>query len=321
MAVHFRRDLTIRQLRALGAVHSMGSVTAAARLLNLTQPAVTLQLRNLEVLAGLPLIQRTGDGMRLTDAGREVMTLTERIEAALLDCEQTLDMIAGRSGGRVSIGAVSTAKYFVPFAIGAFSKRHPKIDIVLRVGNREDIRQALRGYDLDIAIMGQPPPDVPVEKRLLGEHPHVIVAAADHWLARDSGLAVVDLTYETFIVRERGSGTRMLMEQFFQASDLVPKMGMEMDSNETIKQAVIAGLGIAFISLHTVASELADGRLVVLDVAGLPIMRQWYAVRRSDKTLLPPAQAMLEFLGEEGSSYLPSAEFAGSERSISLSGL
>lgn len=185
MAVHFRRDLTIRQLRALGAVHSMGSVTGAARWLNLTQPAVTLQLRNLEALAGLPLIQRTGDGMRLTDAGREVMALTDRVEAALIDCEQALDMIAGRSGGRVSIGAVSTAKYFVPYAIAAFSKRHPKIDVALKVGNREDIRRALRDYDLDIAIMGQPPPDVPVEKRLLGEHPHVIVAAADHWLARD----------------------------------------------------------------------------------------------------------------------------------------
>jgi len=230
-------------------------------------------------------------------------------------------MIAGRSGGRVSIGAVSTAKYFVPFAIAAFSKRHPKIDIVLRIGNREDIRQALRGYDLDIAIMGQPPPDVPVEKRLLGEHPHVIVAAANHWLAKDSGLAVVDLTYETFITRERGSGTRMLMAQFFQASDLQPKVSMEMDSNETIKQAVIAGLGIAFISLHTVASELADGRLVVLDVAALPVMRQWYAVRRSDKTLLPPAQAMLEFLGEEGSNYLPSARLLRSERTASFSGL
>ena len=321
MAGRFLRELTIRQLRALAAVHKSRSVTAASKQLHLTQPAVTLQLRNLEALAGLPLIQRTGEGMRLTDAGREVLALTERIEAGLVDCEQTLDMIAGRSGGRVSIGAVSTAKYFVPFAIAAFSKRHPKIDIVLKIGNREDIRQALRGYDLDIAIMGQPPPDVPVEKRLLGEHPHVIVAAADHWLARDAGLAVVDLTYETFIMRERGSGTRMLMEQFFQSSDLVPKMGMGMDSNETIKQAVIAGLGVAFISLHTVASELADGRLAVLDIAGLPIMRQWYAVRRSDKTLLPPAQAMLEFLGEQGFSYLPSAQFIQSERSVSLSGL
>jgi LysR family transcriptional regulator, low CO2-responsive transcriptional regulator len=122
-------------------------------------------------------------------------------------------------------------------------------------------------------------------------------------------------------VRERGSGTRMLMEQFFLASDLQPKIGMEMDSNETIKQAVAAGLGIAFISLHTVASELADGRLIVLDVAGLPIMRQWYAVRRSDKTLLPPAQAMLEFLAEKGSNYLPSAQLPRSERAASFTGL
>src|SRR5215831_21215820 len=139
MASHFRRNVTLRQLRALAAVHAMGSVTAAARSLNLTQPAVTLQLRNLEALARLPLIQRTGDGMRLTDAGREVLALTERIEAALVDCEQTLDMIAGRSGGRVSIGSVSTAKYFVPFAIAAFAKQHPKIDISLRIGNREEI--------------------------------------------------------------------------------------------------------------------------------------------------------------------------------------
>src|SRR6201997_5803467 len=136
MTAHFRRDLTLRQLRALGAVHTMGSVPAAARSLNLPPPAVTLQLRNLEALAGLPLIQRTGEGMRLTDAGREVMALTERIEAALVDCERTLDMIAGRSGGHVSIGAVSTAKYFVPFAIAAFSKRHPKIDVALSVGTR-----------------------------------------------------------------------------------------------------------------------------------------------------------------------------------------
>src|SRR6201984_186960 len=189
MTGHFRRDLTLRQLRALAAVQWMASVTPAAKRLNLTQPAVTLQLRNLEVLARLPLVQRTGDGMHLTDAGREVMALVERIEAALVDCEQTLDMISGRSGGRVSIGAVSTAKYFVPFPMAGFFTTHPKIDIGLKVGNREDSRQALRGYDLDIAIMGQPPPDVAVEKRLMGEHPHVVVAAAGHWLWEERGPA------------------------------------------------------------------------------------------------------------------------------------
>src|ERR1700744_6322904 len=307
MATNFSKRLTIRQLRALAAVQASGSFTSAANQLHVTQPAVTLQLRNLQALAGLPLLQRTGDGVRLTDAGREVQTLAERIEAALVDCEQALDVIAGRSGGRVSIGAVSTAKYFVPFAIAAFSQKFPRIEVTLQIGNREDIRDALRGYDLDIAIMGQPPADVDVEMRLLGKHPHIVVAAADHRLAGRRKLAAPDLADETFITRERGSGTRMLMEQFFQKTGLKAKIGMEMDSNETIKQPAIAGLGIAFISQHTVSNELQDRRLVELKVTGLPVMRRWHAIRRADKILLPPAQAMMDFLGEEGARYLPGA--------------
>lgn len=298
-------DLTIRQLRALAALSANGSITAAANKLNLTQPAVTLQLRKLQDLAGLPLLQRTSDGMLLTGAGQEVLALHGRIEAAMSSCATSLDMIAGRTGGRVSIGAVSTAKYFVPFAIAAFSKLHPKIDISLSIGNRQEIRQALRGYELDFAIMGRPPPDVEVETHLIGDHPHIIVAPRGHWLAQDFGLAAVDLTHETFLTREQGSGTRMLMEQLFSDTELQPTVGMEMSSNETIKQAVIAGLGIAFISAHTVATELEDGRLVALDVAGLPVVRQWFVVRRQDKVLLPPAQAMLDFLRAEGSRFLP----------------
>ncbi len=299
------RDLTIRQLRALAALSANGSVTAAANKLNLTQPAVTLQLRNLQDLAGLPLLQRSNDGMLLTAAGREVLALHGRIEEAILACATTLDMIAGRSGGRVSIGAVSTAKYFVPFAIAAFSKLHPKVDISLSIGNRQEIRQALHGYELDFAIMGRPPPDVEVETHLIGDHPHIVVAAKGHWLAKDFGLAAVDLTHETFLMRAQGSGTRMLMEQLIAGTELQPKIGMEMSSNETIKQAVIAGLGIAFISAHTVSTELEDGRLVALDVAGLPVVRQWFVVRRKDKVLLPPAQAMLDFLSAEGAHFLP----------------
>jgi len=305
MAGNFVRDLTIRQLRALSAVNAAGSITAAANQLNLTQPAVTLQLRNLQMLAGLPLIQRTGEGMALTDAGAHVLALVERIEAAMLDCEQSLDLIAGRSGGRVSMGAVSTAKYFVPFAIAAFSRKFPKVDVSLRIGNRADIREALRGYDLDIAVMGAPPADLEVEMRPLGRHPHYIVAAADHRLSRRRHVEPSELANETFITREFGSGTRMLMEQYFQKMRLAPKIGMAMDSNETIKQAVMAGLGIAFISQHTVFHELEDGRLVVLKVKGLPVIRQWHAIRRADKILLPPAQAMLDFLGKEGWRYLP----------------
>ncbi|KIZ38969.1 MULTISPECIES: LysR family transcriptional regulator [Rhodopseudomonas] len=304
MAKQFR-TVSIRQLRALAALSENGSITAAAAKLNLTQPAVTLQLRNLQALAGLPLIQRKSDGMVLTAAGAEVLALCGRIEAAIAACETSLDMIAGRTGGRVSIGAVSTAKYFVPFAISGFLKLHPKIDVKLSIGNRQEIGSALRGYELDIAIMGRPPVDLDVDIHLIGNHPHVIIAPTAHRLAQRQDIALSDLANETFLTREPGSGTRSLMEQLIGSAGIRPPIGMEMASNETIKQAVIAGLGIAFISAHTVATDLDERRLVILDVVGLPIVRQWFVVSRKDKVLLPPARAMLDFLSARGSEFLP----------------
>ena len=305
MASRFARELTLRQLRALAAVARHGSVTAAAKQLHLTQPAVTLQIQNLQTQAGLPLIQRTSDGMLLTDAGRDVLALSERIEAAIRDCETSIEMMAGKTAGRISIGAVSTAKYFVPFMISGFSKLHPKVEITLSIGNRQEIGKALNGYDLDIAIMGRPPVDIDMDVHLIGDHPHVIIAPTSHPLARKSKLALADLVKETFLTREPGSGTRGLMEQLFETARISPTIGMAMSSNETIKQAVIAGLGIAFISAHTVATELDERRLVTLDVVGLPVIRQWFVLARKDKVLLPPARAMLEFLGARGAQFLP----------------
>jgi len=245
--------------------------------------------------------------MLLTDAGREVLTLCERVEAAIADCETSLEMIAGKTAGRISIGAVSTAKYFVPFAISGFSKLHPNIDIKLTIGNRQETSAALRGYELDFAIMGRPPVGVDMDVHLIGDHPHVIIAPTAHRLARKSRLALADLANETFLMREPGSGTRGLMEQLFETAGVRPNIGMAMSSNETIKQAVIAGLGIAFISAHTVATELDERRLVTLDVEGLPVVRQWFVLSRKDKVLMPPARAMLEFLSANGAQFLPRA--------------
>ncbi len=305
MTERFSREVTLRQLRALALLQKHRSVTAAAKQLHLTQPAVTLQLRNLQALAGLPLIQRTADGMLLTDAGRHVLALSERIEAAIGLCETSLDMIAGRTAGRIAIGAVSTAKYFVPFAIAGFSRLHPNVDVSLSIGNRQEIGTALRGYELDIAIMGRPPADVPMNVHLIGDHPHVIIAPTGHRLARKPRLAPGALAGETFLTREPGSGTRGLMEQMFESAGVRPTLGMTMSSNETLKQAVIAGLGIAFISAHTVATELDERRLVTLDVEGMPVVRQWFVLSRKDKVLLPPAQAMLDFLSAKGAQFLP----------------
>src|SRR5271154_7031043 len=199
MPGRFVRELTIRQLRALATVARHGSVTAAAKRLHLTQPAVTLQIRNLQTLAGLPLIQRTSEGMLLTDAGREVLALSERIEAALTSCETSLEMMSGKTAGRISIGAVSTAKYFVPFMISEFSRLHPNVSVTLSIGNRQEIGTALRGYDLDFAIMGRPPVDIDMDVHLIGDHPHVIIAPTGHRLARKARLPLSALAGETFL--------------------------------------------------------------------------------------------------------------------------
>lgn len=298
------RNVTLKQLRAFAAVIKAGTVTGAAKLLNVTAPAVTMQVQLLEDQMDLPLLDRAGDRFQPSDAGREILAAVSRIEQALADCGAALDAMKGLDAGRVSVGIVSTAKYFAPGALGAFARSHPGIDVALVVGNREDIIAALRGDAIDVAIMGRPPLDIEVEKSLIGDHPHIIVAPAGHPLG-GRRLVAADLVGHTFLVREPGSGTRTLMERFFQEAGVVARIGMEIGSNETIKQAVMAGLGLSFISAHTVAAEIADGRLIVLDVEGLPVVRQWFVVKRSAKRLTPPAAALSDFLAQRGSEFLP----------------
>jgi DNA-binding transcriptional LysR family regulator len=299
------RNLTLRQLRALTAVAKKRSVTAAAEQLHVTQPAVTLQLKSLQEMVRLPLFQRTAAGMFPTEAGEALVHLAERIELALADCTATLDMMKGLTGGQVSIGVVSTAKYFAPFAIAAFSKSYPGIDVRLSIGNRGDIIKALADFTLDVAIIGRPPPELRLDCVLIGDHPHLIIARPGHLLWGKTALTVADLGNEIFLNREPGSGTRALMERVFAEAGVTPRIGMEIASNETIKQAVMAGLGIAFLSAHTVAAELADHRLVSLPVEGLPVVRSWFLARCEEKMLLPPAQALVQFLGREAAQFLP----------------
>lgn len=299
------RAVTLKQLRALSTIIRRGTVTAAAEELNVTPPAVTTQMRMLESAAGLPLIERIGERFVATDAGRIMLAAAARIDAALADCRDELLVLEGLSGGRVTFGVVSTAKYFAPHAVGAFARLHPEVDVRLFVGNRQETIRALREDSIDLAIMGRPPEELAVERTLLGDHPHIIIAAPDHPLATRTGIALSELAGETFLVREPGSGTRMLMERLLDQANLVPNVGMEIGSNETLKQAVMAGLGVAFISAHTVAVELADGRLIELAIAGLPSIRQWFVVKRSDRRPMPAAIALHDFLVSEGRRFLP----------------
>lgn len=298
------RRTTLKQLRALRAIAREGKIVSAAKRLNLTPPAVTLQIQQLEAEVGLPLFDRTSDGLRPTDAGRIALAIADEIESLLAVGEERIQALKGVDAGTVAVGVVSTAKYFAPRLIAAFRRERPGVEARLMVGNRGEVIEALRSFQIDVAVMGQPPRDLPVEAATIGDHPLVVVAPPEHPLVGRRHLRKSALAGETFLVREAGSGTRTAMESFL--ADLAGAGGrVEMGSNETIKQAVMAGLGIAFISAHTIAAELESGRLRLLDVVGLPIRRQWFVVRRADRSLSPAAEAFAAFLAREGSRHLP----------------
>lgn len=299
------RRVTLKQLRVFEKVARCGSMIGAAEALNVSPSAVTLQMQLLQNHVGLPLIERLPTGLRLTEAGRELMLAVDRIEATLNETGTLLAGLAGVERGAATLGVISTAKYFAPSALAAFARAHPKVDLSLIVGNRADIISGLRHYQLDIAVMGQPPEGLDVEAASIGDHPHVIVAAPQHPLAQLDVVEVKLLGEETFLVREPGSGTRSLMERFFAEAGIAPHLGAQIGSNETIKQAVIAGLGIAFISGHTVEAEINTGRLVLLKAAGLPIVRQWYIVYLQERRLMPVVCALRDFLIRDGRRYLP----------------
>jgi LysR family transcriptional regulator for metE and metH len=300
------RNVTLKHLRLASSAAKLGSFSAAAEANNITPPAVTMQMRQLEDEIGLPVFDRDARGLTPTAAGQEVLLAARRIEAVLAECREAVLALRTLDAGRVAVGVVSTAKYFAPRMLAAFSRNHPKVELQLVVGNRRDILEQFEDGLFDLCIMGRPPEAADVECDLLGPHPHVIVAPPDHPLAGQAGLAPGALAAETFLMREVGSGTRMLMEGFFAKAKLKPPIGMEIGSNETIKQAVMAGLGLTFISGHTVAAELHDGRLAALDVKGLPLLRNWFVVRLASKRLMPATKSLRDFLVAEGVSFLPS---------------
>lgn len=304
------RHVTLKQLRVFAAVTRTGSVTAAASGLGVTPPAVTLQMKLLQDLVGLPLIERSADGMAPTAAGRTLLATVRRLEAVLEDGQAELADLAGARTGVVQVGVISTAKYFAPHVLAAFARRHEGIEVKLFVGNRAEIVDRLREREADLVIMGRPPDGMDVTQEVIGDHPHVIVAPPDHRLATARRIAPADLAAETFLVREPGSGTRTVMERFFDDAGLVARIGMEIGSNETVKQAVMAGLGIAFLSAHTIDIEFQTGRLIVLDVIGLPVVRRWHVVHLAERKLMPAARLLGRFLVDRGSDFLPRSVMA-----------
>ena len=290
------KHITLRQLKVFEAVARHLSFSRAAEELHLTQPAVSMQVKQLEEQAGLPLTEMVGKKVFLTGAGEEVARHARRIAQQLREANEALDAIKGVRGGRLSIGVVSTAKYFAPRLLAEFRKRHPGIELNLAVHNREIIVRQLADNEIDLAIMGQPPQEFATVAEGFADHPLVIIAPPDHPLAKEKKIAPAQLDQETFLIRESGSGTRGTMERYFADAGVAPRQFIEMVGNETIKQAVMAGLGLSFISAHTVSLECEVGRLVKLTVAGTPVVRRWFVVHRAEKELLPVANTFREFL-------------------------
>ena len=302
--------VTLRQLRVLRAVIDSGSLTGAAGLLSLSPPAIHSQLRALEDLLGAPMVIRGEHGAFLaTEEGRAVLEAEAQIAIALETCARRVAALQSGHTGNVSLGVVSTGKYFAPRLVADLRRALPEVEVTLRIGNRDAVIQWLTSRALDLAIMGRPPRSPAVLAEPIGPHPHIIVAPPDHPLAAADPALPQDLLAETYLAREPGSGTRILMTRFLdRIGDGTPWRMVEMGTNETIKQAVIAGLGIALISQHTVTEELRAGRLVALKAAGLPIQRNWFIIRREDMALSPAGRRVHDHvLGLKG-GFLPTVE-------------
>jgi DNA-binding transcriptional LysR family regulator len=298
-------NITFRQLRVFAEVARGLSFARAAETLHLTPPAVTMQVKELERHVGLQLLERGGRSVALTTAGEYFLVYAKRLLATLKDADDAMARFQRLEIGVLTIGMVSTAKYFVPRLLASFRQEHPGVDVRLQVTqNRDQLLDLLQANDCDLAVMGRPPKELATRVEPFAAHPLVFVAAPGHPAFMKARPPLSELAGFPFIVREPGSGTRSAMEGFFHERRFEPQITMEMSSNETIKQAVMAGMGISFLSLHTIGLELKCGLMQIVEVEGAPLMRVWNLVRLQSKLLSPAAEAFRLFMLKEGESYL-----------------
>ena len=299
---------TLRQFRVFEAVASRLSFTQAAKALHLSQPAVSMQVKAMEEQVGLPLFEQLGKQVHLTEAGHEIFHYSRAIGQLLDEAEDVINSLKGAHQGKLTISVASTANYFVPTLLGIFHERFPGVTVSLDVTNRETLLNQLNDNLVDLVVMGQPPEGADLVAGAFMENPLVIVAPPEHPLATQKNIPLKRLEDEVFLTRERGSGTRSAIERFFAQHEVQLNTGMEIASNEAIKQSVQAGLGLGLLSRDTLEMELALGKLVILDVEDFPILRHWYVMHRKGKRLSIVAQAFQQFLLEEANALLHTAE-------------
>lgn len=294
------RHATLRQLKVFEAIARHLSFTRAAEELHLTQPTVSMQIKQLTGTVGMPLFEQIGKRIHLTGAGQALHATCRELFDSIERFEMDVANRKGLKKGHLKLAAITTAKYFVPRALGPFCQRYPGIEVSLKVTNRERVLERLANNLDDLYILGQPPDNLDAVYKPFLENPLVVIARHDHPLAGKRRIALERIAKEPFLMREPGSGTRMAAQRLFDKNRLKINIRMEIGSNEAIKQAIAGGLGISVLSRHTLALEGESGPLVVLDVQGFPIERHWYAVYPTGKQLSVVARAFYDYLLSEG---------------------
>ena len=284
-------NITFRQLKLFLALSETGSVSAAARVMHVTQPTASMQLKEVTQAIGVPLYEVISKKIHLTDVGRELALTARDMVQTWAAFEQGVDGIKGLKRGKLRVAVVSTAKYFMPRLIGTFCKKYPEIDVSLEILNRDGVVQRMRDNLDDLYIMSQPPIDLGLNDEIFMTNPLVLVAATRSPLVKASGVSLASLAEQRFILREKGSGTRMGVDQFFKKHKFRPDIRMELGSNEAVKEAVAGGLGIGIVSRHALHGQQKEHGVAVVDVKGFPIQSNWHIVHPATKRLSPVATA------------------------------
>ncbi|HEX5804017.1 MAG TPA: LysR family transcriptional regulator [Azospira sp.] len=294
-----RRRITFRQLETFAAVARLKSFSRAAEALHLTQPAVSIQIRQIADVIGLPVFEQRGREIALTPAGEELLTAARGLDDVWNRFESAIAGLKGLRRGKLRVALVTTAKYFLPRMLGAFCRRYPDIDIELEIANRERIVERLRGNQDDLYVMSYPPADLDIVSRPFLDNELVVVAPPGH-PAAGRRLTLSELAGEPFLLREPGSGSRHAVDEHLRAAGVRLDVRLSLASNEAIRDLVASGLGLAVLSRHALGDALERGELVVLDVAGFPLRRPWSVVHLRGKVLPLPAQAFLDELLRAG---------------------
>lgn len=289
---------TLHQLKVFKHVALTMNYTKAGEVLGLTQPAVSIQIKQLESNLGIKLFEKIGKSLYLTPAGKKLQLFSDDIFSRFENMDMALSALKGELEGDFYLSAVTSAKYFTPHLLGAFHKKYPKVIFHLDIVNREQIIQRLHENRDDLVIMGLLPKIMPLARYPFVDNPITLIASPDHPLAQKKNIALTELSEHAFIHREKGSGTRKLLEEFLMDKGVKLKVNMTLGNSETIKQAVMADLGISATSRHSVSLELATNSLVELDVIGFPLVRSWYIVHHESKYLSPIASAFIDFVME-----------------------